>query len=413
MGDRYQVPRGTFDVLPEQEPIRERIESAAKAIFDRAGYGRIETPAFEDTELFERGVGEATDIVRKEMFTFTDHGGRSVTLRPEGTAPICRAYVEHGMHKLAQPVRLWYAGPFFRYEAPQAGRFRQFNQIGAEAIGSGSPLVDAELIILLDDLLAELGVPGVRLLLSSLGSPEPRAAYREELKAYLRGRESELARDVRERIDANPLRAFDSGDEGTQAVMAEAPTMLDRLEGEDAEHFAEVKRLLDDAGVSYELDAGLVRGLDYYTRTVFEFTCDELGAQSGIGGGGRYDGLVEQLGGPPTPANGWAAGIERIVLALGDGPEPEPRDAFVAAPEGQRERALALVTELRRAGLRAELDLGGRGMKGQMKQADRVRARHAVILDEDGTVALRDMDSGEQREVDPARVAEEIAAARS
>ena len=413
MGDRYQVPRGTFDVLPDQEPIRERIESAAKAIFDRAGYGRIETPAFEDTELFERGVGEATDIVRKEMFTFTDHGGRSVTLRPEGTAPICRAYVEHGMHKLAQPVRLWYAGPFFRYEAPQAGRFRQFNQIGAEAIGSGSPLVDAELIILLDDLLAELGVPGVRLLLSSLGSPEPRAAYREELKAYLRGRESELARDVRERIDANPLRAFDSGDEGTQAVMAEAPTMLDRLEGEDAEHFAEVKRLLDDAGVSYELDAGLVRGLDYYTRTVFEFTCDELGAQSGIGGGGRYDGLVEQLGGPPTPANGWAAGIERIVLALGDGPEPEPRDVFVAAPEGQRERALALVTELRRAGLRAELDLGGRGMKGQMKQADRVRARHAVILDEDGTVALRDMDSGEQREVDPARVAEEIAAARS
>ncbi len=412
MSDRFQAPRGTFDTLPEQEPARARIEAAARAVFDRAGYGRIETPAFEDTDLFARGVGEATDIVRKEMFTFEDLGGRSVTLRPEGTAPICRAYVQHGMHKLPQPVRLWYWGPFFRYEAPQKGRFRQFNQVGAEVIGSGSALVDAELIMLLDDLLGELGVPGVRLRLSSLGSPQPRAEYREELQAYLRERESELADDVRDRIDANPLRAFDSGHESTRAVMAEAPTMLDRLDGEDAEHFAEVRRLLDDAGVGYELDGTLVRGLDYYTRTVFEFTCDALGAQSGIGGGGRYDGLVERLGGPPTRANGWAAGIERIALALGEGPGPAPRDAFVAAPEGQRDRALALVTDLRRAGLRAELDLAGRSIKGQMKQADRVGARHAVILAEDGTLALRDMASGEQRQADPARLVDEIAAAR-
>jgi histidyl-tRNA synthetase len=409
MSRRYKAPRGTFDVMPEQERVRERIERAAADLFERAGYGRIETPVFEDTELFVRAVGEATDIVRKEMFTFEDHGGRSVTLRPEATAPICRAYVEHGMHKLPQPVKLWCAGPFFRYEAPQAGRFRQFNQIDAEVIGSDSPLVDAELIMLLDDLLSELAVPGTSLRLSSLGSPEPRALYREELKEYLRANESDLAGDVRDRIDANPLRAFDSDDPSTRAVMAEAPTMLDRLEGEDAEHFAQVRRLLDEAGVTYELDGRLVRGLDYYTRTVFEFTCDRLGAQSGIGGGGRYDGLVEQLGGPATPANGWAAGVERIVLALGDDQEPPARDVFVAAEDGQRDRALALVTELRRAGLRAELDLAGRGLKGQMRQADRLGARHAVILDEDGTAQLRDMSSGAQREVDPSRVAEEIA----
>jgi histidyl-tRNA synthetase len=411
MSPKFQAPRGTFDVLPSEEAVRARIERVARGLFARAGYGRIETPTFEDTELFVRGVGEATDIVRKEMFTFEDQGGRSVTLRPEATAPICRAYVEHGMHKLPQPVKLWCGGPFFRYEAPQAGRFRQFHQIDAEVIGSDSPLVDAELIMLLDDLLSELGVPGVHLRLSSLGSSASRTAYRDELKRYLRSRESELAREVRERIDANPLRAFDSDDEGTRSVMADAPTMLERLEGEDAEHFAEVRRLLDDGGVSYALDGTLVRGLDYYTRTVFEFTCDRLGAQSGIGGGGRYDGLVEQLGGPATPANGWAAGVERIVLALEEAEAAPERDVFVAAAEGQRDQALALVTALRRAGLRAELDLAGRSMKGQMRQADRVGARHTVILDEDGEAALRDMGSGEQRDVDPGRVAEELAGA--
>jgi histidyl-tRNA synthetase len=410
---RYQAPRGTFDILPDEEGVRTRIEDTARELFRRAGYGRIETPAFEDTELFARTIGESTDVVRKEMFSFEDLGGRSVTLRPEGTAAICRAYLEHGMHKLPQPVKLWHLGPFFRYEAPQAGRFRQFNQIGAEAIGSDSPLVDAEQVMLLADLLGELGVPGVRLRLSSLGSPDARAAYREELQGYLRTHESDLAREVRERIDANPLRAFDSDDERTRAVMAEAPTMLDRLGGDDAEHFAEVRTLLDRAGVEYELDGTLVRGLDYYARTVFEFTCDRLGAQSGIGGGGRYDGLIEQLGGPATPGSGWAAGVERIILVLEEEGPAEVRDVFVAAADGQRDQALALVTELRRAGLRAELDLAGRGMKGQMRQADRIGARHTVILDEHGAAALRDMESGEQREVDATRVAEEIAAVRS
>jgi histidyl-tRNA synthetase len=412
MAGKFQAPRGTFDVLPEQSAQRVRVYLAAAAVLERAGYGRIETPAFEDTELFVRGVGEATDIVRKEMFTFEDQGGRSLTLRPEATAPICRAYVEHGMHKLPQPVKVWTWGSFFRHERPQAGRFRQFTQVNAEAIGSDDPLVDAESVLMLHDLLRELAVPGVELRLGSLGSAASRREYLEELKAYLRANERELSDDVRERIDANPLRAFDSEHEATKAVMTEAPTMLDRLEGEDRDHFDEVTRLLDDAGVGYSLDGALVRGLDYYTRTIFEFTCDRLGAQSGVGGGGRYDGLVELLGGPPTPAIGWAAGVERIVLALGGGEAAEHRDVFVAAAEDdQRARALALVIELRNAGLSAELDLARRSLKGQLKQADRVGAARALILETGGTAQLRDMQSGEQRAIDPARAVEEIGAA--
>ncbi|HWP32174.1 MAG TPA: histidine--tRNA ligase [Solirubrobacterales bacterium] len=406
---KYQAPRGTFDVLPEAARTRRRIEQVAASIFARAGYEPIATPSFEDTELFERGVGHSTDIVRKEMFTFEDKGGRSLTLRPEGTAPICRAYLEHGMQRLAQPVKLSYAGAFFRHERPQAGRYRQFHQLGAEAIGTDSPLADAELIGMLAELLAELGVPGVELRLASLGSLDARQAYLEELRAHLRAHEADLAAEVRERIDANPLRAFDSDDEGTAAVMAAAPKLVEQLEGEDAEHFAEVRALLDGAGVEYEIDPTLVRGLDYYTRTIFSFVCDRLGAQSEIGGGGRYDGLIEQLGGKPTPAVGWAAGIERIALALDEeGAEPG-RDVFVAvAEEGDARRAMTVTAELRKAGLSAELDLAGRGLKGQLKHADRIGARHVLILESDGA-QLRDMASGEQRPVDTSKLAEEIA----
>ena len=409
-GHKYQAPRGTFDVLPAAARLRGRIERAADEVFARAGYEPIATPVFEETELFERGVGHSTDIVRKEMFTFEDKGGRSLTLRPEGTAPICRAYVEHGMHTLAQPVKLSYRGPFFRHERPQAGRYRQFHQLGAEAIGSDSPLADAELIGLLAGLLAELGVPGVELRLGSLGSLDTRQAYLEELKAHLHAHEDELSKEVRERIEANPLRAFDSDDEGTKAAMATAPKLVERLEGEDAAHFGEVRALLDASGIEYEIDPTLVRGLDYYTRTIFSFVCDRLGAQSEIGGGGRYDGLVEQLGGRPTPAVGWAAGIERIALALDEEAEEPGRDVFIAVAEEEGERrpqATALAGELRRAGLSVELDLGGRGLKGQLKHADRLGARHVVILEEDGA-QLRDMSSGEQRPVDAGRLAEEI-----
>src|SRR5215218_7787468 len=409
MASKYQAPRGTFDILPEAARARARLERAAAEIFSRAGYEPIATPTFEDTALFERGVGQSTDIVRKEMFTFEDKGERSLTLRPEGTAPICRAYLEHGMHKLAQPVKLSYLGPFFRHERPQAGRYRQFHQLGIECVGTDSPLADAEVIMLLSDLLGELGVPGVELRLASLGSFEARQAYLEDLKAHLHANEGGLSGDVRERIDINPLRAFDSDHEGTRAVMASAPTIVGQLEGEDAEHFAAVRSLLDAAGISYVVDPTLVRGLDYYTRTIFSFVCDRLGAQGEIGGGGRYDGLIEQLGGPATPAVGWAAGIERILLALDEEEPPAGRDAFVAIAEaGQRQRAMALAVELRRAGISAELDLAGRGLKGQLKQADRLGARRVLILEADGSAQLRDMESGEQRPVDTGNLVDEM-----
>jgi histidyl-tRNA synthetase len=415
MASKFKAPRGTFDVLPEQEPVRRRIAATSQRLLEAAGYRRIDTPTFEDTDLFARGVGESTDIVQKQMFTFEDQGGRSLTLRPEATASVCRAYLEHGMQKLAQPVKLWTDGPFFRHERPQAGRYRQFTQIDAEAIGSDSPLVDAELILLVHDILAELGVEGVRLRLGSLGAPAARAAYLDELRDFLRSREGELSEDVRNRIDANPLRAFDADHEGTRRVMDEAPTLLERLDQADAEHFDAVRQLLDRNGLVYELDPTLVRGLDYYTRTVFEFECERLGAQSGIGGGGRYDGLIEQLGGPPTPGCGWALGVDRIAIALEQdgGAEragEEREGVFVVADDGDREAALALVTELRRAGLTADLDLAERAIKGQMKQADRVGARYALILSADGQATLRDMSSGEEREVDPAKVAETLSA---
>jgi histidyl-tRNA synthetase len=408
---RFQAPRGTFDILPADAARRRRLEAASAELFARAGYGRIETPVFEDTELFARGVGESTDVVQKEMFSFEDQGGRSLTLRPEATASICRAYVEHGMHKLPQPVKLWSLGPYFRHERPQAGRYRQFTQIDAETIGTDSPLADAELILLLDELLRGVGVPRMKLRLSSLGKPASRAAYRQELIAYLRAHESELAPDVRERIDANPLRAFDSKDEGTRAAIAAAPRMLDHLDEADAEHFAEVRRLLDVSGIDYELDGTLVRGLDYYTRTVFEFETESLDAQAAtVGGGGRYDGLVEALGGPPTAGCGWAAGVERILMAIEEDEEAPSADVFVAAPVEQSERAFALVRELRGAGLHAELDLAGRSLKGQMRQADRLGARRVVILDDQGSAEVREMESGEQRPLDLARALEVLSA---
>jgi histidyl-tRNA synthetase len=410
-GHKYQAPRGTFDVLPAAARARDRVQRTAAEIFARAGFEPIATPVFEDTELFERGVGHSTDIVRKEMFSFEDKGGRGLTLRPEGTAPICRAYVEHGMHKLAQPVKFSYLGPFFRHERPQAGRYRQFHQLGVEAIGTDSPLADAEVIGLQAELLAELGLSGVELRLGSLGSLETRQGYLEDLKSHLHTHAGELSKDVRERIDANPLRAFDSDDEGTRAVMAAAPKLVEQLEGDDATHFAEVRALLDAVGVEYTIDPTLVRGLDYYTRTIFSFVCDRLGAQSEIGGGGRYDGLVEQLGGPATPAIGWAAGIERILLALDEESEAEGRDVFIsysADDSGQRALALSLARDLRRAGLSAEFDLAGRGLKGQLKHADRIRARRVLILEGDGVAQLRDMESREQHPVDTGSLVEEI-----
>jgi histidyl-tRNA synthetase len=419
---KFQAPRGTYDLLPEDAVVRRRITDAAVALLGGAGYGQIDTPIFEDTELFARTVGEATDIVSKEMYTFTDRSDRSLTLRPEGTAPVCRAYIEHGMHKRPQPVKLWYAGPMFRYEAPQSGRFRQHSQIGAEAIGSDDPAVDAELIDLLVQLYARLGIGGVRLRLSSIGNPETRAAYEQELRAYL------LASDVfdadqRARIEVNPLRAFDWGGDEISPVTDKAPKIIDRLDDEDRAHFDELGVLLRAAGIEYEIDPHLVRGLDYYTRTVFEFTSDALGAQSGIGGGGRYDRLVEQIGGDPTPAAGWATGLERIAQALGapvgeaaaagrDSADGAPQVLFVLTEPAARETAFRTISELRREGVGATLDLGGRSLKGQMKQADRIGARYAVIVGPEEwsneAAAIRDLDAKQQQEVALSSLREEL-----
>ena len=363
---KIKAPRGTFDVLGEDAARRTALEARARSILEGAGYERIETPAFEATELFARGVGESTDIVRKEMFTLEDQGGRSLTLRPEGTAPVCRAYVEHGMHKRRQPVKLWYLSSFFRHERAQAGRYRQFWQVGAEAIGSEDPAVDAESISLLAALLAEMGVRGLRLRLSSLGSIESRREYRERLQAHLRANEESLSEEVRSRIELNPLRAFDSDHPGTQSVMRSAPRLLEHLSAQDAEHFAHVRELLDVGGVVYEVDATLVRGLDYYTRTVFEFTSDALGAQSGVGGGGRYDGLVEQLGGPPTPGMGWAAGIERIMLAGEIGAAGGAQSQSPAGPGG----AVRGARQPSRGSARGRLRAAQRGALGRAVRAD-------------------------------------------
>jgi histidyl-tRNA synthetase len=397
---KLQAPKGTFDVLPGDGSRRRTLEQLAARRLETAGYAYADTPIFEDTELFARGVGEATDIVQKEMFTFEDQGGRSLTLRPEATAGFCRAYVENGMHKLPQPVKLWTWGPYFRSEAPQAGRYRQFTQVDAEAIGSDDPSLDAELIVLLAEILHDAGCRGLRLRIGSLGTPETRAEYVTELTSFLRSREAELSAEVRERIDLNPLRAFDAADPGTQAVMRDAPQLMDRLAPEDAEHFAHVRALLEEADMEHEIDPTLVRGLDYYTRTVFEFTSDALGAQSGVAGGGRYDRLVEELGGPATPAVGWAAGVERILLAAGEGEEAQagPRVYVALAPGASSNTAFALTRELRKE-VRAEMEQAGRSLKGQLRHADRARAQFVAIVGEDGAIELKDLKTGEQRPV--------------
>ncbi len=410
-----RAPKGTYDLLPDEAAERDAIVAAAARVFAAYGYRHIVTPEFEETGLFERGVGEATDIVRKEMYTFVDKGDRSLTLRPEGTAPICRAYAEHGMHKLPQPVKLWYYCPMFRYEKPQAGRYREHYQIGAEAIGSAEPAVDAEVILLLAAIFAEVAVEGVTLNMNSMGDRQCRPAYVEKLRDYLRGHEGELCGDCLERIDLNPLRTFDCKVESCHAVLDEAPRISDHLCPECREHFDAVLALVRAAGLEPNLDFRLVRGLDYYTRTTFEFNSDRLGAQSGVGGGGRYDGLVEQIGGRPTPGVGWGSGLERIALAMREPlAVPASTGAFVVAfDDHARSAAFACAQDLRRAGVPAQLDLAGRSPKGQLKQAGRSGARFAVLLglDElaDGLVRLRDLAGGAEEDVAaadlPARVA--------
>lgn len=402
-----QGPKGTYDVLPAAQALREQVIDAATAIFGAAAYEHINTPAFEDTELFVRGVGTSSDIVRKEMYSFQDKGGRSLTLKPEGTAPVVRAYVQHGMHKLPQPVKLWYFERMYRFERPQAGRYREHYQLGAEAIGSGDAALDAEMIMMMSQLYEVLGVPDVELRLSSMGDNECRPAYVQQLKHYLDSIDVDLCHDCQERARLNPLRVFDCKNEKCISLLGEAPKLVDNLCPSCQKHFDEVRGYLDLFGQSYRIDGTLVRGFDYYTRTTFEYECARLGAQKGIGGGGRYDNLVEEIGGQPAPATGFGTGLERIVLALesaGVTPAPPVIDVFIMVlAEEARPRVMQALQRLRGLGISADTDYAGRKAKGQMKQANRLGARFAVIIGEDelasGTATVRDMSTGEQSSV--------------
>jgi histidyl-tRNA synthetase len=381
------------------------IEAVAVDLAGRYGYGRIDTPVFEASDLFVRSVGAGTDIVEKEMYTFDDRGGDSVTLRPEGTAPVCRAYLEHGMHNLPQPVRLYYFCPVFRYERPQAGRFRQHHQFGVEAVGEADPSVDAEVIELAWELMRALGLRGVNLYLNSVGDRQCRPAYVARLALYYSGHRAKLCPDCRARLERNPLRLLDCKVEGCRALGETAPKSAEHLCGECLEHWIRLQQYLQATEIPYQVDHRLVRGLDYYTRTVFEVQPVNGGAQSTICGGGRYDGLIEELGGRPTPGIGFATGMERLSLNLKSSgvavpEEPAPKFLVANVGEGARSAALELAARLRKAGVGAILSTGSRALRGQMRQANALQIPYALILGDDeiaqGAVVIRDMTASTQ-----------------
>ncbi len=406
----YRRPRGTYDVYPGGREPNERpdlwqwVEETARSFFRRYNYREVRVPVFEETQLFVRGVGEASDIVRKEMFVFEDQGGRSLALRPEGTAGVVRAYVEHGLYKQAQPLKLWYAGPMFRHERQQKGRYRQHTQIGVEVLGTSDPLVDVEVIDLLYRLHKAVGVRDEVVYINTLGDFATRERYVPELKAYLEKHRTDLDPDSVARLASNPLRVLDSKDPGTRAVLAEAPAIGEFLSDEARSDFEAVKEGLETLRVPYEVDERIVRGLDYYTSTVFEARSGALGAQDSVGSGGRYNRLIEDLGGPDLGGIGFGSGVERMLLAAAAREEERSLDVFFVTlvPEA-RLPALELANALREEGLSCDLDYAGRSAKGQFKQADRAGASYAVVMGEEeyrgGYCTLRDMSSGEERRV--------------
>jgi len=380
---RFEAPRGTHDILPSEQPLWQWLTGEIQDVCARYGYRRIDTPAFEDTDLIVRTSGGGSDVVQKETYTFSDRGGRSLTLRPEATAPICRAYVQHGLHREAQPQKLYTVGPMWRYDRPQRGRYREHWQLSVEAIGSDDPAIDAEVIQLYSELLRRVGVTDYVLDLNSIGDSKCRPAFIEQLAKWLDDHDEELDEEARAKRATSPLRVFDVKSERVQALLAGAPTIGESLCDECREHFALVRQYLDAYGVRYQLTPRLVRGLDYYTRTTFEFKDEAIGAKDTICGGGRYDGLIEAIGGPPTPGIGFGAGIERLLLSIGsDRAEPLRIDVFfVCEPDTERARILPLLAELRRRGLRADMDYAGRSTKGQLTQAARLGAGWTVLVD--------------------------------
>ncbi|WP_290651566.1 histidine--tRNA ligase [Aquisalimonas sp.] len=408
MAKTIQSVRGFGDVLPEQTPVWQFVEDRLRSTLDRYGYEEIRLPVLEKTELFSRSIGEVTDIVEKEMYTFDDRNGDSLSLRPEGTAGCVRAAIQHGLLHNRQP-RLWYAGTMFRHERPQRGRYRQFNQVGVEVFGLEGPDIDAEVILLAARMLREVGLDDIRLELNTLGTPEARAAYREALVAFLRGHEAALDADSLRRLETNPLRILDTKNPDTRAVLAEAPAMADWIDEPSRAHFRELCAILDRAGVAYTVNPQLVRGLDYYGRTVFEWITEQLGAQGTVCAGGRYDGLVEQIGGRATPAIGFALGLERLVALVEDAraapSASSPHAYLVLVGESASREGLVLAEELRDAipGLRLVTHCGGGGFKSQFKRADRLRANFALVMGDDevvrGEVTIKDLYGGGEQQI--------------
>lgn len=402
------APRGTKDIMPADVKAWRYLEETMRKICAQYGYKEIRTPVFEHTELFLRGIGETTDVVEKEMYTFNDRGNRSITLRPENTASAVRAYIEHKLYAEPAPTKLFYIGPMFRYDRPQAGRYRQFHQFGIEALGVQGPNIDAEIILLAVQILQSLGLKDLKLKINSVGCPKCRPLHREKLQEFFKPHFDELCKDCQSRYDRNPLRLLDCKNPHCQELGIGAPSLEECLCDECREHFEGLKQLLTAAGIEYEVDHNLVRGLDYYTKTAFEIQYKPLGAQSAVCGGGRYDGLIEEVGGPATPGIGFAMGMERVLLALESQnllPDvQEAMDVFAVCPNQEYfPTVFKTVIDLRRVGLKAEFDFQGRSMKAQMKQANRVNAKYVLIFGEDefarGQVVLRNMSTSEQKEI--------------
>jgi histidyl-tRNA synthetase len=396
-----KAPRGTHDVLPDEQPVWAQVVGSFLELAERYGYRPITTPTIEHTELIERTSGQGSDIVQKEIYTFEDRSGRSLALRPEATAPVARAYLEHGLHRQPQPVKTYLVGPMFRYDRPQRGRYREFWQLNLEAMGAADPALDAEVIRLYQDLLERLGIRRHWLELNSIGDRQCRPAYIEELNRWLDDHPNVLTPEVAQKRETSPLRVFDVKDERVREQLVDAPKIGESLCDDCRLHFDDVRRYLDAYGVEYAVEPTLVRGLDYYTRTAFEFLGDALGAKDSICGGGRYDYLIEEIGGPPTPGVGWAAGIERLVLQLQEEGQAADvnglLDVFVVAAEADRVKTLQTLSELRGAGLAADADYAGRSQNAQIKHANRLRSRYVVILG-DGKATVRERGC-EDREV--------------
>lgn len=411
--------RGMRDLLPSDLMYLRHVQGVIAKIATAYGFAEIETPLVEETGLFSRSVGKTTDIVEKEMYTWETSGGESISLRPEGTASVARAYIQHGMLNMPQPVKFWYTGPMFRYERPQSGRFRQFYQFGLECLGDADPIVDAQLVLIAYLSAKELGIDSI-VRINSIGTPESRVNYKNALVTYFRSKRSKLSEEDKKRLLKNPLRLLDSKEPGMQELKAEAPQMVDWLDEESRAHFTRVLEYLDEAGVPYELDPYLVRGLDYYTKTVFELYAtsdDQELAQSAIGGGGRFDGLVEVLGGRPTPAAGMAFGLDRLMSRLKDRqalPSAQERaDVFLAQlGEMGRKRALPIFEEFRQAGIKVGEALSKASIKSQMELANKMGAKWAIVIGQkevlDGTAIIRDMDAGTQEIVDVKKLVHEI-----